>query len=246
MRRRLLLALSLVASATFLHLSSCGGAGSGDGVADAMAGGDAVGAEPRVVDGSAPDSTRDASDASDAADACASCASGACGDGGCDPAVFVTSKEYAGAIGDGGVVAADQECAALAAAAGLPGTFRAWLSAAGQSSPSARFTNKSTRPYRRLDGTQVAADFGALASTLKSTISFTEKRVEIPFSYVWTATNGDGMATIGGGDCAGWTSADPAVKGGSGESDDTVSEWTAFGDTACSMMARLYCFEQPP
>ena len=196
-RGPLVLGMSLVASAACLLVASCSDAGKGGGAADATA--DGVGAEAQVLDGSGSD----ASDARDAADACASCASGACGAGGCDPAVFLSSKEYLGAIGDGGVAAADRECAALAAAAGLPGTFRAWLSAAGASPPSARFTRKSTRPYRRLDGTEVAADFTKLAVTLASTISMTEKRVEIPFAYVWTATNRDGTPTPDGGDCGG-------------------------------------------
>ena len=240
-------ALLVQGAAAALALWSCSDEGGGGdaGAADAMPRPDAALADARVADGAADAAAMDAAVARDAADACASCASGFCGAGGCDPAVFVTSKTYTGAIGDGGVAAADRECASLAAAAGLPGTFRAWLSASSSSpsSPSSRFTKKSARPYRRIDGQRIVADFTKLA-TLESTISLSEKRVEVPFSYVWTATNGDATPTPDGGDCAGWTSEDPAVKGGTGESDDTVGEWTAFGDVPCSTMARLYCFEQ--
>lgn len=203
-----------------------------------------------VVDAAPIDSGGDAGgprDAGDAAlDACGVCASGACTDGGCDPAVFLTSKEYAGAIGDGGVVAADQECATLAAAAGLPGKYRAWLATADGASPANRFENKSTRPYRLVDGTRVAADFSALAKTLEAPIGLTEQRTAVVFAYVWTAAERNGSSIADGGDCAGWTSADPAASGGAGESDDVVEEWTKYNDIACSTLARLYCFEQRP
>jgi hypothetical protein len=231
--------------------SGCLDSSSGEGVADAMTGGDVAPAESGVGDGSTGLDASDASDATaatdggDASDACVSCASGACTAGGCDPAVFITSKEYTGMIGDGGVASADAECAALAAAAGLTGTFKAWLGAAG-SSPSTRFTSKSARPYRLLNGKRVAASFAGLAGTLDNPISVTEARVDIGFAYAWTAIDGNGTPTPDAGTCAGWTSSDVGIKGGSGESDDTVSEWTSFGDIPCTTMARLYCFEERP
>lgn len=242
-----------MSAAVCLYLSSCSDADGEDGAADAMVG-DASGVDPKVGDGSPGDATTDATgaadatdatDASDAADACVSCASGACTTGGCDPAVFVTSAQYMGAIGDGGVASADRECATLAAAAGLSGTFKAWLSAGGVS-PSTRFTSKSVRPYRLLDGRRIALNFDGLSATLENPISVTEGRVDIGFAYVWTATDGNGTPTADAGECAGWSSADAGDKGASGESDDTVSEWTAFGNIPCSTSARLYCFEQRP
>jgi hypothetical protein len=247
-RRALVVAASLLmTSATCLHVSSCSDdttITSADASPGDAPGGDTADTRP-TDDGAAGDASADAVDASDAADACARCASGSCDQAGCDPAVFVTSKVYTGMIGDGGTAAADHECAALAAAAGLPGTFRAWLSAGGASAPASRFA-RSSRKYRLLDGRPVAGNFALLAMNLESTISFTETRVEVPFSYVWTATNGDGTRPPDGGDCAGWTSSDAGDVGGAGESDDTVSEWTSFGDVPCSTTARLYCFEQGP
>jgi hypothetical protein len=248
--RGVVLGALLLASATCLHLSGC--LDGGDRGVDATAGGDDGGARPEVVVDESPGDAgadagvgADANDALDAADACANCASGACTTGGCDPAVFITSKLYVGAIGDGGIASADLECSTVAAAAGLSGTFKAWLSAGGVS-PKARFTSKSTRPYRLLDGTRIAVNFAGLAGLLEHSISVTEARVDIGFAYAWTATEGNGLATGGAGDCAGWTSADGGDKGAAGESDDTVSEWTAFGDIPCSTLARLYCFEQQP
>ena len=238
-------ALALGAAAC-LHLASCSSEEGGDPSADAAVAPD-VAVDGHVVDAAAADSAADAGGPADAAvDACGVCASGACTDGGCDPAVFLTSKEYAGAIGDGGVVAADQECATLAAAAGLSGKYRAWLAMADGSAPASRFENKSTRPYRLVDGTRVAADFASLGKTLEAPIGLTEQRTAIAFAYVWTAAERNGTSIADGGDCAGWTSSDAAVNGGAGESDDVVEEWTKYADIACSTMARLYCFEQRP
>ncbi len=246
------LAPAMLSTLAWLLVAGCGGGSDGLAAgADGAATRDATPANPVVVDGaSASDARSDgaaASDAgSDAADACAICASGMCTNGGCDPAVFLTSREYTGAIGDGGVSAADHECSALASAAGVPGTFRAWLASADGASPATRFEHRSTRPYRLLDGTLVAANFGALDKTLATSIGLTEKRTAISFAYVWTGADRNGTPTADAGDCLGWTSSDAVNGGGSGESDDTVEEWTKFQDIACSTHARLYCFEQRP
>ena len=247
MQHALIGASLALGAAACLHLASCSGGDEGsEALADAAVARDAFEEDSAVLDGPSVDSAGDAGGPTDAAVACGVCASGACTDGGCDPAVFLTSKEYAGAIGDGGVGSADQECAALAAAAGLPGKFRAWIATADGSSPATRFENKSSRPYRLVDGTRVAADFAALGKTLEAPIALTEKRAAIAFAYVWTAAERKGTAIADGGDCAGWTSSDLAVNGGAGESDDVVEEWTKYNDIACSTLARLYCFEQRP
>lgn len=216
-------------------------------------GGVSDGGDERVVgDASGGDAPTDAAidtadlDAAASLDACATCASGSCSDGGCDPLVFVSSKNYPGALGDAGLLSADQECAALAAAAGLSGTYRAWLSAGDAGAPATRFTQKSSRPYRLRDGRQVAASYAALNATLDTAISVTEKGDDVGFSLVWTATNPAGDPLTGATDCAGWSSADGGDTGGTGESDDIVAEWTVYENVACSTRARLYCFEQRP
>lgn len=178
------------------------------------------------------------------AHACASCVR-VCNDAGaCDPIVFLSSKEYAGVIGDGGVVSADEECTALAAAAGLSGSYRAWIAAKGAPTPAARFTGKSSRPYRLRDGRRVAASFSALTKTLEAAISVTEKGEDVGFAYVWTGADPAGRPTKGATDCAGWSSADGSETGATGESDDVTAEWAIYQNRACSTRARLYCFEE--
>ena len=66
--------------------------------------------------------------------------------------VFVTSTTATANYN--GLPQADTVCQNLATAAGLSGTFRAWLSNATDS-PSTRFT-QSTVPYKLVDGTQIA------------------------------------------------------------------------------------------
>lgn len=66
--------------------------------------------------------------------------------------VFVTSAKATANYN--GLPQADTVCQKLATAAGLSGTFRAWLSNATDS-PSTRFT-QSTGPYKLVDGTQIA------------------------------------------------------------------------------------------
>src|SRR5215470_17442921 len=67
--------------------------------------------------------------------------------------VFVTSTTYEGAL-LGGLAGADAKCADHAAAGGLAGTFKAWLSDSHKSAAS-RLTH-STGTYSLVDGTLVA------------------------------------------------------------------------------------------
>ena len=69
--------------------------------------------------------------------------------------VFVTSSTFDGNLG--GLAGADVKCQGAATTAGLPGTFRAWLSDS-TTSASARLTH-SALPYALVNDVQVADDF---------------------------------------------------------------------------------------
>src|SRR4051794_402552 len=73
--------------------------------------------------------------------------------------VFVSSALYSGALG--GLSGADSKCQGLAAAAGLPGSYKAWL-ADTTGAPISRFVH-STGPYRLVNGTTIAANWTDLA-----------------------------------------------------------------------------------
>jgi len=153
------------------------------------------------------------------------------------PVVFVTSQRYRGALG--GLSGADLRCNNLAAGAGLPGTFRAWLSD-GTESPATRFSRSG---FQRTDGQVVARDWADLTDgSLEASISLDENGEEV-IDNVWTATDAQGNAA--GVNCQGWTSSAMGDTGSRGSSADTEDSWSlAVGNAVCSASFRLYCFEQ--
>ena len=80
--------------------------------------------------------------------------------------VFVTSTRYTGDLG--GIPGADEKCQSHADAAGLAGTFLAWISD-GVDSPATRFA-RSAEPYVRTDGTKIAEDWDDLVDELPLSI----------------------------------------------------------------------------
>lgn len=156
--------------------------------------------------------------------------------------VFVTSQTYSGALG--GLAGADAECQALADAAGLDGTFLAWL---GDStgSPSTRFVRDS-RDYLLVDGTRIADGWADLTDgTIQNPIDVTETGATVGGSAgVWTATTSSG--TSAADHCADWTTDTTPPVGRIGFTDATDGTWTdSFNSFGCNGGFRLYCFEQP-
>jgi cysteine-rich repeat protein len=162
--------------------------------------------------------------------------------------VFVTSTRYVGMMG--GLTGADQRCQERAAAAGLPGTYLAWL-ADSTGSPILRFP-ASTMPYIR------AGDHAIVASSLQdlldgqidATISNDEFGAAIAFEpgkvcenlyLVWTNVDVAG-ARRSNADCQDWKMLD---LGRTGSLVATGSAWTDSGcpNRLCSTDLRLYCFE---
>src|SRR5262245_31188313 len=91
---------------------------------------------------------------------------GSMNEGGGPPAsvgnrIFVTSKVYVGGL-LGGLDGADAKCNERAAAAGLPRTYKAWLSTLTDS-PSSRMTHLVGK-YTLVDGTLVASGWDDLVS----------------------------------------------------------------------------------
>lgn len=155
--------------------------------------------------------------------------------------VFVSSNVF----GDfGGLAAGDAACQAEADAAGLPGTYQAWLSD-GVDSPSTRF-DQGEGPYILPNGELVAADWADLTDgTIGNPIDVTAAGVQLFAAAVWTGTNPDGTPAPGPPpsnlDCEGWTSS--AATGVYGAMNQTGSTWTYASTQACTSAARLYCFQ---
>jgi hypothetical protein len=179
--------------------------------------------EPPGADGAA--AARD-SDAAPAVD----------GAGGAHKVVFATSSEHTGDLG--GVAGADDVCAERAADAGLPGTFRAWLSAPDQSA--AERLAHADIAYARTDGVRVADDWDDLVDgELAAAIDRDETGAQVG-GDAWTGTLASGA--VADASCGGFASEDDV--GLCGSTGETGAGWTDNIRPPCSSTLRLYCVEQ--
>jgi hypothetical protein len=164
--------------------------------------------------------------------------------------VFVTEATYTGDLG--GIGGANAKCQAEADAAGLTGTYKAWLSDAS-TSPNDIF-NKTGAPYTLVDGTTVVADDWSdlTDGTIDNAIDQTAAGVTLPppganAIPVWTGTETGGTTSYE--HCDNWEYDDPLIYGTIGTTHMTDSNWTEAGTMTCSAAselgpARLFCFQQ--
>ena len=175
--------------------------------------------------------------------------------------VFVTSARYTENLG--GIAGADEKCQQLAEAAGLPGTYKAWLSDK-TSSPATTFT-RSNGPYVLVDGTEVASNWLGLTEDYHFVpINITETGQDVGESSQWTNTTPSGgpgpcpcpseagRPEVRDGSCQNWTSSHGGLYDGlTGSSSLQLPGWTyniispthpRIAD--CDEMLRLYCFQQ--
>ncbi len=154
--------------------------------------------------------------------------------------VFVSSVNYSGDLG--GPLGADQKCNGLAAAAGLSGTYMAWLGDSN-TDPVRRF-RRSNNSYLLTNGNPIATDWADLTDgSITNSIFYTETGAArtIPSHMVWTNAYTDGD-TWNANDCANWTST--TGTGMLGNSGATGSSWAIASSATCSALHRIYCFEQ--
>jgi hypothetical protein len=175
--------------------------------------------------------------------------------------VFVSSAVYTGDLG--GLSGADAKCQGLATAAGLRGTYRAWLSD-GFATVADRLCH-SMSSYVLVTGALVAANWTELVSgNLSHYIDVTEKGDPLSLDcssidlcpcggtggMVWTGTAADGTLCDAALDCQNWTSSiSPNAAWGEADPGDAAatSNWTTScngGPPGCSAEASIYCFEQ--
>jgi hypothetical protein len=200
-----------------------------------------VGDEPAAISGA-----NDGGAETGAADGGSSPETGASngGDAAAGKRVFVTSALFAGDFG--GVTQADAKCQQAAGAAGLGGTFKAWLSVDGEDTwPSKRFTK--TSGYVRIDGMAVATSWNDLTDgNLQAPINVDENgRPVTTDPFVWTNTDEGGAQGNLAQDCSDWTSTSTTAIVGNATKLDT--SWTDDDDASlkdCGQQLRLYCFEQ--
>jgi len=156
--------------------------------------------------------------------------------------VFVTSTTYTGNLG--GLTGADAKCQARADAAGLPGTYMAWLSDS-TGSPDTRFV-KSTGPYTLVDDTIIAANWDDLIDgTLPLSINLDEIGSLMLFSSptnVWSTTASDGTRASNS-HCNDWSSSLTSDVAGVASLLNAAFV-PLYPDNCGSNVYRLYCFEQ--
>jgi hypothetical protein len=153
--------------------------------------------------------------------------------------VFATSTGQNGNLG--GIAGGDDLCAALAAEASLPGTYKAWL-ADSTGSPNTSFTRGAA--YYLVDGTtRVAQSYADLTDgTIENAISKNELGNTFGGAGVWTnvASGGGAQASH----CQNWSSASGSITGGTGQALNTNSGWTSQGTATCNSNRLLFCFQQ--
>jgi hypothetical protein len=171
--------------------------------------------------------------------------------------VFATSAtgtgnlgSWANAGGKTGREAGDAICQSLASGAGLPGTFKAWLSdSAGAAA--ARLAHSTAR-YMRVDGVAIGNSWADFTTTpyLDNPIDRDERGllVDLPGVPYWvfteTRVGGTTGLGMGGNACQDWTSGVDPDRTADGHVHDKDYQWTESGILACRANARLYCFQQ--
>ncbi len=142
----------------------------------------------------------------------------------------------------GGVVGADSLCNTLATDAGLPGTYRAWLSTAAEAAPDRL---AGARGWIRSDGRPFVDTIADLLASRAwypidlDELGFAVRTTSAAGVSVVTGTNVDG--TYGGQDCGGYMQIGPESPK-TGRADFTTNHWTEGIFGRCDQAARIYCF----
>lgn len=161
--------------------------------------------------------------------------------------IFITSGTYDGAAVNG-ITGADTKCNARAAAAGLSGTYKAWLSDSTAASAPAHATRgftKASIPYRLVNGRRVANNWTDLTDgVLKTGIVYDETGAFVNSANAWTNTAADGSMKSAAGHCGNWANNFLTVSS-VGLSGSAGAGWSdhALG-ILCALPQRLICVEQ--
>ncbi len=152
----------------------------------------------------------------------------------------------------GGLAGADANCQAAATSAGLPGTYKAWLSDS-TTSASARLTHY-TGPYYTPPGgvnhVEVASNWAGLTSgAIEWPIFIDEHGVRSLTHYAWTNTSPAGAAVHTESDesCQDWTDDRQDAASVYGSVASTNANWTEFKggeQNLCWTASALYCIQQ--
>ena len=152
--------------------------------------------------------------------------------------VFGTSLGRTGNLG--GLAGADTICATHASAAGLPGTWKAWLS---DETTNAIDRIAEVGPWYLIGTTIVAATTKAsFALSPSAAININENGLNMGSVDYWTGT-ASGGAKIAGSTCTSWTT---TAGNGATHGQFNTGAWTAGGNVSCAFAntLKLACIQQ--
>ena len=156
----------------------------------------------------------------------------------------MTSSTHDGNLG--GLAGADQVCQSQADNAGLPGTYKAWLSDAS-TSPADRFVHHDG-PYVQPGASQIviATSWIDLTDdTLANPINRFADGTETGSLGYWTNTATDGTIYDTSATCSSWMSNVTGFPGAiSGVTEWMDSKWTEGTGGECNQPQHLLCFQQ--
>ncbi|MDP2274584.1 MAG: hypothetical protein Q8K32_27835 [Archangium sp.] len=156
--------------------------------------------------------------------------------------VFITRQRFNGNLG--GLAGGDTKCAAAATAAGLNGTWKAWLST---TTVNAIDRLVDVGAWVDTQGATAFASKSALTTGPANSLWYDEAGGFLSSDNIWTATNSSGTYQWGvvmAPPCDEWTSASMQSGARVGQVGRTGPEWTSYSGTTCDQTAHLLCFEQ--
>lgn len=152
--------------------------------------------------------------------------------------MFATSQTYFGDLG--GVEGADVTCGRHAEAAGLPGTWRAWLSVPDD--PVGDRLDLTGGPLVTVDGVLIAQTReDLLRSELAGAVAADEFGRSVSHD-IWTGTRADG--SVSAVHCSSFSSVDTMEIGLCGSPSARDGRWTENTTPRCDTPLGLYCLEQ--
>jgi Tfp pilus assembly protein PilV len=158
--------------------------------------------------------------------------------------VFLTSTTSQGDLG--GLSGADAKCQSLADAAGLPGTYKAWLS--GRTIAAKDRLTHASLPYSLVDGTKIADNWDDLVDgTIDNKLNKDESGNLVLGGRAATNTRSDGSVKNSTSleTCDEWTTSSYYYNCRGGVPAATDGGWTdAFSTNCTNDSFRLYCFQQ--
>jgi hypothetical protein len=161
----------------------------------------------------------------------------------------VTREHFDAALG--GLEGANARCQDAANAAGLPGTYKAWLSD-NSHSPATTF-KKSEVGYMLLNDTLIAKSYNDLTDGYLLTLLNIDEYGQVASGgisprwpgrqFSWSATRPDGTpSTSFGSTCEQWTSSSGDTSGG--HLNAANDDWSESDAIECSLKMPLRCFMQ--